>query len=220
MSIILVNNSVGKPNWTQLKDRIEPLASCNVAAFINAAQASGEDVMAARKMGEERPADDLMSFIRADPDCLALYATKPAADRKKYPPNQYMDILALGGAKWLGYSKAFKFDNNANPLIMSQWIIAGGNLIVSGRYPVIHADGSAGFIDHITALVGLGYINEGGGRLVVQFWLMDDSYGDHRTKYTTRLGDNIVMSQKDFDDYLKENGSTTKRCIFVPKKGE
>ena len=215
--MIVVNNSANKPNWTQLKDRVEPLASCNVCACVNAAQAAGYDVMAARKMGEERPGDDLLEFIRSDPDCLQLWAVLDPG--KSNPANQWMPVLALGCARWLGLPNAFKFDNNSNPLIMAQWIIAGGACVVSGHYPAIRNDGSPSVIDHITALVGLGYIDMGAAGIAVQYWIMDDSYGDYRTKYMTKFGDNINMPKADFDTYLKEVGSVTKRCIFIPKKG-
>jgi hypothetical protein len=211
--MIEINNSKYKPNWTQLKDRIEPLSSCNVSACINAAQAAGYDVMTTIKMGEPRPADDLMLFIRSDPPCIAMWE---ALDPQKcFPPNQWLAILALGAARWLGLSAPFNFSNNATAKNMAQCIIDGGACVVSGHYRAVNLDGNSKVIDHITALVGVGYDNPG----KMNYWIMDDSYGDYRTQYISKMGDNVVMPQIDFDTYLKEICSITKRCIFIPKKG-
>jgi hypothetical protein len=100
---------------------------------------------------------------------------------------------------------------------MAQAIIAGGACIVSGHYPATKENGDTYNIDHITALVGLTYYNELPVR--VESWIMDDSYGDYRTRYTSRMGNDIEMPKKDFELRLKAQGSKTKRCIFVPKKG-
>lgn len=205
---MVVNNSVGKDNWTQLKNVNEPLATCNVTACVNAVQASGWDVMAMRKGLADRPADDLYLFIKADKDCKRLWE---AYDPKgTIPINQWMAPLALGLAKWLGHHAAASFK-------MARWeemfdcIVNGGSCVVSGHYQT--ANGKA--IDHITALVGLDYDQE---KMTVNSWIMDDSYGDYRTGYDIKFGDNIKMAHADMLFLLKEQRINSKRCILVPKK--
>lgn len=116
--LFTVNNSTGFPNWSQIKNRYELLASCNVAACVNGAQSAGWGVMVARCMGEERPADDLYKFIHADGACLSLWRSLDPDEA--YPPNQWLPVLALGLGRWLGLNHALKFDENANPNIIAQ----------------------------------------------------------------------------------------------------
>jgi hypothetical protein len=203
---MIINNSINKPNWSQLKNLNEPLATCNVTACINAAQAAGYDVMSARKGLADRPADDLYLFIKKDQDCINLWHKNDP--KETIPINRWLAPLALGLNKWLNAPVHFN---------MVQWdrmrdcIADGGACVVSGRYPVVgHA------IDHITALVGMDYDSASG---VVKEWIMDDSYGDYRTEYEVKMGDNIPLPHAIFMSYLKEQNINEKRCIFVPKKG-
>jgi hypothetical protein len=204
---MIVNNSVGKDNWTQLKNVNEPLATCNVTACINAAQAAGWDVMALRRSLSPRPADDLFMFIRLDQDCNRLW--KSYDPDGKIPINQWMAPLALGLAKWLGKHDSASF-RMAKWEEMRDCIIAGGSCVVSGHYKTTDKD-----IDHITALVGIDYDP---ATMVVNSWIMDDSYGDYRTGYEVKYGDNITMAHADLLYLLKEQKINSKRCVLVPKK--
>lgn len=205
---MIVNNSKDNDNWTQLKNQKEPLSTCNVTACINGAQAAGYDVMALRKGLAERPADDLYLFIRANAECIALWNSLDP--KHEIPINQWIAVLALGLSLWIGNRNAATFKMTSfEP--MRDCIIKGGACIVSGHYPT-----TKGYIDHITALVGVDYDDDTYG---VSNWIMDDSYGDYRTRYEVKVGDNIVMPHSDFQMYVKEVMSTQKRCIFIPKKG-
>jgi len=180
---VIINNSAGKANWTQLKNTVEPLSTCNVTACINAAQAAGHDVMARRRGFADRPADDLLLFIRSNKQCLDLWLTLDP--EKSIPINQWMAVLALGLGLWLGDSKYASFRMSAwEP--MRDCVVSGGACVISGRYKTM-----ANPIDHISAIVGLEYDGEN-----VINWIIDDSYGDYRTKYVSKMGDNIIMSQR------------------------
>ncbi len=204
---MIINNSANKDNWTQLKNLNEPFATCNVTACINAAQSSGWDVMAARKGLAERPADDLLLYIRTDQNCINLW--KSYDPNGKIPINQWMAPLALGLAKWLGvyYAASFKMCKWEE---MRDCIIDGGACVVSGHYAT-----KKNAIDHITVLVGVDYDET---TQEVKNWIMDDSYGDYHTLYESHNGDNIIMSHSDMLTLLKEMGYNSKRCILVPKK--
>lgn len=205
---MIINNSAGKANWTQLKNVNEPFATCNVAACINASQAAGWDVMGLRKGLADRPADDLYLFIKADKDCNRLWESYDS--KGQIPINQWMSPLALGLSKWLGHYASASFK-------MARWeemfscIVDGGACVVSGHYKTT----SGKDIDHITALVGVDYDPV---KMTVNSWIMDDSYGDYRTGYDVKFGDNIVMAHADMLNLLKEQRINSKRCILVPRK--
>lgn len=203
---MIVNNSALKPNWTQLNNKYEPLSTCNVTACINASQAAGHDVETLRKGLAERPADDLLLFIQKNDNCNQLW--KELDPKSTIPINQWMPVLALGLGLWLGNCHYAYFEMTGSDK-MRDCIIGGGACVISGRYET-----KKGYIDHITALVGVDYNED----KTVNSWIMDDSYGDYRTKYESRMGDNIVMSNIDFMALTKEQKSLKKRCIFVPKK--
>lgn len=204
---MIINNSAGKANWSQLKNKVEPLSTCNVTACINAAQSAGYDVESRKRGFADRPSDDLLLFIRSNKQCNDLWLQ---LDADKYIPiNQWMAVLALGLGLWLGDSKLATFRMTSwEP--MRDCIIAGGACVISGRYKTM-----ANPIDHISAVVGIEHDGEN-----VLNWIVDDSYGDYRTKYVSKMGDNIIMPHADFMEYTKEQRKNSKRCIFVPKKGD
>jgi hypothetical protein len=204
---MIINNSHDLPNWSQLKNLNEPFATCNVTACINASQAAGWDVMASRKGCADRPADDLFLFIRQSPECIALWhETDP---HETIPINQWLTPLALGLSQWL--------EHPGITFSMTKWedmrdhIITGGTCVISGRYPT-----KKNPIDHITALVGIEYSPATG---VVDNWIVDDSYGDFRTLYESKVGNDIPMTHYQFMTYAKTQQSNSKRCIYIPKKG-
>jgi len=204
---MIINNSHGFDNWSQRKNLNEPFATCNVTACINAAQSSGHDVMACRKGLADRPADDLLLFIKSDVDCNKSWESHDP--NFEIPINQWMSPLALGLSKWLGNIKYAEF-KMSDWAVMRDNIIKGGCCVVSGKYKTVKKS-----IDHITALVGINYDET---TLKVSEWIMDDSYGDYHTRYETQIGNDIIMPHSDFITMLKEQNSSAKRCIFVYKK--
>jgi hypothetical protein len=204
---LIVNNSVLKPNWTQLNNKYEPLSTCNVTACINAAQSAGYDVEGLRRGLAERPADDLLLFIQKNELCNQLWIQLDP--KKTIPINQWIAVLALGLSLWIGKDKSAWFEMTTSDK-MRDCILNGGACVISGRYET-----KKGYIDHITAMVGIDVNDD----KTINSWIMDDSYGDYRTKYESKLGDNIVMSNIDFIALVKEQKNAKKRCIFVPKMG-
>jgi len=205
-----INNSTGFPNWSQLKNVDAPMTECNVTAFIDAAQSAGYDVMAARKSSDpnKRPPDDLYEFLHSDPECLALRDKLSPGT----PPNELMEVLALGGRKWLNTEKVVW--TYAMPLQDILTAVRRGSCgVVHGRYQAISAHGPV-TIDHMNAVVGAEWDDISGA---LTGFIIDDPYGDYRHAYTSHLGDDIVMPLPDIQSYLKGATPDRKDIILISR---
>ncbi len=202
-----INHSNGFPNWSQLNNKAKPYSECNVTAAIDAAQCTGYDVMACRKSKDptKRPPDDLYEFMHTDQEILsARDAIDPACE-----PNELMEVLAIGLRKWLGVGLG---EVAWHPMltiseIVSQ-VIGGACGILHGHYRT-----DSGYIDHMNALVGL---VADGPRLVS--FLLDDPYGDYRTKYATHMGNDVIMPASDVTAMVKPVGSVRMKDIILVKR--
>jgi hypothetical protein len=211
-----VNHSLKYPNWSQIKNKNVPLSSCNVTACINAAQSAGHDVLALRKNKELRPADDFYEYLLQHEKANKLH--KKLDPKGSAPINQWMLCLAVGLSDYLGvkceFIGAYKLDK------MLEWIIQGGTIVTSGRFD----KKGGGYIDHIVAIVGSrwyptytkdGKIFDYG----LSAFIIDDSWGDYRTGYDNKFGDNIIMLFDDIRKFLKElNSPNAKRALLIPRK--
>lgn len=212
--MIEINRSENKDNWSQIKNLNEPFSTCNVTACINAAQSCGYDVMSLRKSSDpnKRPSDDLYEFIKNDADVQNFYKKV----KSSYPPNQIMSVLSYALGKWLGNADKVKWTPYAHINVIGEHIIKNGCAIVHGKYPAKKSD-----IDHINAIVGCQYgiIYDGLGKIsrydFISF-IIDDSYGDYRTKYESRYGNDIIMPMADVEKYLKDvNAPLLKDAILI-----
>ena len=203
------NRSLGFDNWSQIKNLNEPFATCNVSSIINAAQSALWPVMELRKSNDpnKRPADDLYEFMRDDPHVQSFY--KRYTDQK-LPPNQYMEVLSYAAGLWLGSPQSVEWQSGLPVRLIGAHIINSGCAVVHGHYPTLTHD-----IDHINALVGVSWTADG----TVYEFIVDDSWGDYRTKYESRFGDNIVMPVMDAAEYLKPlDSSMRKDAILIFNK--
>lgn len=205
---MVINNSDGFPNWTQLNNADEPLSTCNVTSAINAAQCCGFDVEKLRRSPDtnKRPADDLYEFINADSECLAM-RDKIAPS---VPPNQLMAVLAFGLGKWLMSPNSVEWHYGLPLTLIMNHVINGGCGILHGHYPTQTHD-----IDHMNALVGIDYNDQ-----TLNAFIIDDPYGDYRKLYTNHMGNDIVMPLSDILKYIKDIGDIhNKDIILIHKAG-
>jgi len=208
-----MNNSIGFPNWSQLKNYDEPYSTCNVTSAINAAQCSGFDIMGLRKSidPDKRPADDLYEFLHSDNECLAMRdkLAKQAGLAPNYPPNELMEVLAFGLGKWLNSPKSVEIHFGYPLSLIMQHIIGGGNGVLHGHYPTQNKD-----INHINAVVGCSYDGTG----LVNF-IIDDPYGDYRKLYANHMGNDIIMPLCDIVKYIKNVDDVHNKDIILIHRG-
>ena len=89
-----VNNSAGKPYYTQRNNQLKPGSACNVTAMIAALLAAGYAVEQLATEKFRQPEDALMDFIVHDERTLALW--KVLDPTGHCAPNEWHPVLALG----------------------------------------------------------------------------------------------------------------------------
>jgi hypothetical protein len=198
-----VNNSAGKPYFTQRNNKIKPGSSCNVTSMIIALSAAGWPVESLGDNGEQ-PEDALMRFINTDAATLNRWKQLDPGGRT--PPNEWHEVLALGTNRLLRShgidSSPVTFRADVTPKTIIDAVNAGGAVVVSGRFP---QKGTAP-IDHVVAVVG--YREE--AQDLISF-IIDDPWGDYHTGYANHNGNDIILSLDDFDALIKPQGRACKK---------
>lgn len=213
-----INHSDGYPNWSQLKNFDEPYSTCNVTSAINAAQCCGFDTEKLRRSPDpnKRPADDLYEFIHSD-ERVQKYYTK--ITDKKYPPNQYMEVLSFALGLWLNSPNSVEWHYGLPLELIVDHVVAGGCGILHGHYPTQNKD-----IDHMNALVGVEYdaSYDKNGKSIKELtaFIIDDPYGDYRKLYAEHMGNDIKMPIDDILKYIKDTSDKHNKDIILIHRSE
>jgi hypothetical protein len=200
----VVNNSLGKPYYTQRNNRLSPGAACNVTAMVSALAAAGWPFPAGP---HEQPEDNLMAFIRQDPQ---VGRRRDVIDPgHKIPPNEWHELLCLGTNLWLapfrGPRVTLRFDLRLEEV--ARVIGQGGAVVMSGRFKTEKSE-----IGHIVPVVGFRV----GDTDILSHLILDDTWGDYRTLYKSEKGDDVLMPAADFYALLRPQGETLKLGHVVP----
>jgi hypothetical protein len=200
----VVNNSQGKPYYTQRNNRLSPSAACNVTAMASALAAAGWPFPAGP---HEQPEDNLLAFIRSAPAVLRRWdAIDPG---RKIPPNEWHELLCLGAKLWLaplrGPEIRLRFDLRLEDV--ARIVAEGGAAVMSGRFDT---EGSA--IGHVVSVVGFRV----GDSDILTHLILDDPWGDYRTLYNSERGDDVLMPAVDFYKLLRPQGGSLKLGHVVP----
>lgn len=212
-----VNNSTGKPNYSQRLNPDDPstpwnetLETCNVTAGISAITTAGYDLVKLNKGLHERPPMDLLYFMRKDPDCQALY--KILDPYKANPMNEWMDVLALGISKYIGNPAVTLIYGCAHSTIIDH-IDRGDGLVIHGFFTFQRKDGSKTSGGHFESLAGYKATDDG----VTTAWIVDDPFGNPLTNYTSEIGNDIVMPISQVNALIRPFGAFGKDVIIIPK---
>ncbi|MBQ7158630.1 MAG: hypothetical protein IJS09_04285 [Treponema sp.] len=208
------NNSEGKPYYTQRNNRLKPNGACNVTAMIAALVAAGYAVGALATEQYPQPEDALMHFILSDKRVDAYWRRIDPIGR--CAPNEWHPVLAYGTNLFL--RERGVVGNDTEPVAWSeqhtvreivQVIEGGGAAVLSG---VFLAEGKQ-TIGHVVAAVG--FKTDENGRLT--HFIIDDSWGDYRTEYKNRNGNDIEMPLEDFQTKIRHCGTDCKLAHLVRK---
>lgn len=194
------NNSLGKPYYSQRNNVLKPEGACNVTAMVSALSAAGWPVEKFSDEKYKQPEDALMHFILADPVIDREWHRIDPPSR--YAPNEWHPLLATGANMLLRkcrllapYETAVVFGENRSLADFTAAIDAGGAAVASGLFET-----QAGrVIGHVVSLVG--YKKDSTGKL--SSFIIDDPWGDYRTKYTNTNGNDIEMPIADFMQIMK-----------------
>ena len=192
--------------YTQRNNIHVPGRACGVTSVVNTLAALGYDM----PKGKGQPEDRLYEFIAADPECLAMFSTKPK--KSTAPINEWQDILALGANRWMNKC-IFAFNEFANEQGIMTHIMKGGAAIVTGEFPA--PEGKT--LHHTVALIGVEWEGDPLGANITKWW-MRDSWGDHTTLYRTIDGKLVALQPKEFAQLLKTVNVDKKWCIYVNKR--
>jgi hypothetical protein len=214
--VTVVNNSVGKPNFTQRKNPDDPSTpwnetaeTCNVTAGATAMAAAGWDLQKLNKGFHPRPSMDLLYFMRANPACQALYDKVDA--KHVYPMNEWMPVLALAMREYAA-SKEIWLVYGIDRTVLHNNLWAGGTAVIHGEFTFTRADKSKVKSSHYQALIGYKCDLSG-----VFAWIVDDPWGDPTTEYTSQFGDDVVLSKEQVDKLIKPFGPAGKDAIIITK---
>jgi hypothetical protein len=203
-----VNNSAGKPYFTQRNNKEKPNSACNVTSMIAALSAAGWPVETFAPEGEQ-PEDMLMRFIYTDPATLNKW--KQIDPQGKIPPNQWHAVLSYGTGRFLSSlgldPTATAFRESASIEEITAAIDSGGAAVISGSFP---REGQAP-LDHIVAAVGYGR-GKGGFYLII-----DDPWGCYHSSYKNHDGNDVKMPLADFNAVMKPLASAKKWAHIVRK---
>lgn len=208
------NNSEGKPYYTQRNNKLKPNGACNVTAMIAALVAAGYAVGALATEQYPQPEDALMHFILSDKRVDAYWRRIDPIGR--CAPNEWHPVLAYGTNLFL--RERGVVGNDTVPVAWSeqhtvreivQVIEGGGAAVLSG---VFLAEGKQ-TIGHVVAAVG--FKTDENGRLT--HFIIDDSWGDYRTEYKSRNGNDIEMPLEDFQTKIRHCGTDCKLAHLVRK---
>lgn len=213
----VINNSLGKPNWSQRNNPDDPstpwnetFETCNVTAGYTAAGVANWPMASFLKGLHPRGPMDLLYFMRKNAKCVAMYNKVDPAH--KSPMNEWMPVLAIGIDEYLGNPGVAYVEKSSLTLIHSR-ICSGYGIVVHGNFTFARADGTKIQGGHYEALVGLKADDNGS----VVSWLVDDPYGDPITDYLSPMGDDIWLTASQVNAWIKPLGTSGKDAIFIPK---
>lgn len=203
-----VNNSAGKPYYTQRNNKINPLSACNVTSMIAALSAADWPVEKLAPAGEQ-PEDELMRFIMTDSATLNKW--KQLDPKGTIPPNQWHAVLAYGTNLFLkkhGYNSApAAFREAVSVEEIKSAIDSGGAVVMSGVFP----QEGKNPLHHVAAIVGHGTGEKG------FYFIIDDPYGCYHSGYKNHNGNDVEMPLDDFYAIAKPQNQIKKWAHTIRK---
>jgi len=190
---------------------------CNVTSYVMTASYNG--IILPENPKYEQPEDAFADFLLNDSEVNRYYKEKfPAmydAYSKGYanamPPNLVHSILAYGFNLWL-QSDIVEFNDKCPVKTIQDEIMNNRSVVISGRFPY-----NDSYINHVVSLVGLTY-NETKGEVLK--YIIDDPFGNLHYNYTKGIsGNDVILSNSNFINYIKEIGNTDYKWAHTFKKG-
>lgn len=205
----IVNNSDGKPWYTQRNNELSPGSSCNVTSMISGLVSAGWPDSDFPKGKYKQYEDNLLDFIRSNPQVQRRW--DQIDPKHAIPPNQIHELLCLGTNLWLaplnGPKIVLRWDLRLNDIVAA--IDQGGTVVMSGRFQ----DAKSGEIGHIVTVVG--YQAEESGE--VTHFILDDPWGDYQSLYKIQRGDDIFMPVSHWLSMIRDQNKAVKFGHVIPK---
>jgi hypothetical protein len=202
----IINNSDGKPWYTQRNNQLSPGSSCNVTSMVSGLASAGWPFPAGKFNQEE---DNLLDFIRSNAQVQRRWDV--IDPQHKTPPNQIHELLCLGTNLWIasmgGQPIVLRWDLRLPDVVRA--IDDGGTVVMSGRFQ----DYRSGEIGHIVTVVGYQATDAGETTHVI----LDDPWGDYETLYKVQRGDDVFMPVADWLHMIRDQDKPVKFGHVIPK---
>lgn len=194
-----INLSDGKKYLSQLNNKISPMSTCNTTSAIMALEVS--NISYSIPDGWEQPEDYLTSILHSEGSYQRMKEKYPWAVRDGYEPNEVHGMLEWGINKLVGRQvDTFITSASINQMINNLFYNRKA-VLVSGKFTAT---------GHIVCVVGFSSIQTEEDFLVngfdpreIEYFIIDDPYGDWHTGYKNRNGDNVKLSFDEFNDLTK-----------------
>ena len=204
-----VNNSDGRPWYSQRNNELSPGSACNVTSMISGLVAAGWPEAEFPKGRYSQHEDNLLDFIRSSPQVQRRWDEIDPGHNT--PPNQIHELLCLGANLWLepmnGPKIALRWDLRIGDVVAA--IAKGGAVVMSGRFK----DHKSGEIGHIVAVVG--YQADDSGEIT--HFILDDPWGDYESMYKAQRGDDVFMPVGHWHSMIREQNKAVKFGHVIPK---
>ena len=202
----IVNNSDGKPWYTQRNNELSPGSACNVTSMVSGLVSAGWLLPQGKFKQDE---DNLLDFIRSSPQVQRRWDV--IDPRHKNPPNQIHELLCLGTNLWIaplgGPPIVLRWDLRLADIVKA--IDQGGAVVMSGRFQ----DHRSGEIGHIVPVVGY----QADDAEKITHVILDDPWGDYETLYKVQRGDDIFMPVADWLHMIRDQDKPVKFGHVISK---
>lgn len=231
---------LGQLYHTQRDNNIRPGITCASTSMAMALFYAGYGEELAKLVPAEIQAEDFITgFIHSDPRVIEFWSNHPQrwirdaylqykqfvsgnrAQKETVFGNEIHEVMEFAINTIFDYPiDSFSYAMPISSILDN--LIKGGCATLSGRFP-----SQTGSIGHIVCLTGFDTTQENIEQItdeleidvdaITGFWI-DDPYGDYRTRYASKLGNDILMPRADFFAMINESGVfTAKRShVIVP----
>lgn len=195
----IINNSDGKPYYTQRNNEQCPGSACNVSSMVSGMVSASWPLPAGKF---KQPEDNLFDFIHNSQPVLKRW--KELCPKQDIPPNQIHETLCLGTNLWVEHLRGPKIELlwKLGIADIKSVIDEGGAVVMSGRFQ----DYRSGEIGHIVPVVGY-QANDAGE---VTHFILDDPWGDYESLYRIQRGDDIFMPISDWLAMIRDQDKPLK----------
>lgn len=181
----MINYSKDSEYHTQVNNKVFPHSTCNTTSMIMALKQAGYECDFSNT---EQPEDVLTKLLQTEKYWLMMDRLNSDLRKQDYRPNEIHACLREATNEIIGKQVDY-FSVEVPVLRIKQHLTSGGGVVLSGRFRL--SDGTV--LNHIVSLAGYGD----------DCFIIDDPYGNFRTDYKDRRGNNIVITEDEFFTIFK-----------------
>jgi hypothetical protein len=218
---MIVNISTDRKYLTQRDNEVRPHETCAPTSMVMGLHYS--NVEFPHKDGVQ-PEDDLTTFTATDPGVINFYKNNSEAwIRRAYLAgthgNEIHSVLSYGTNKWAGKEVTnFTWNSSVQAIIAN--LLKGKACVLSGRFPYLNKKGEIIEIGHVVCAVGFETEQDGVREdnidvSKIKHIIIDDPYGNYRSLYQDKNGNDVMMPYADFVKYIRECGKVMKWSHFI-----